>query len=72
MTETGYRIQGVTGQMLAARHRGGTGASVVLETHHSAVVLAALDGLGGLRGVQTRTPTLEDVYLDRIRSEHAR
>ena len=30
-----------------------------------------LDALAGLRGVQTRTPTLEDVYLDRIRSERA-
>ncbi len=48
------------------------GPSVVLETHDSAAVLAGLDRLAGLRGVQTRTPTLEDVYLDRTRSERAR
>ncbi|MEU3793904.1 ABC transporter ATP-binding protein [Streptomyces fructofermentans] len=39
------------------------GGSLVLETHTSGRVLSALDAMGGLEGVQTRTPTLEDVYL---------
>lgn len=39
------------------------GGSLVLETQVSGKVLSALDALGGLDGVQTRTATLEDVYL---------
>ncbi|MFE7617381.1 ABC transporter ATP-binding protein [Streptomyces sp. NPDC057496] len=37
--------------------------ALVLETLESGKVLAALDALGGLQGVQTRTASLEDVYL---------
>ncbi|MFD6275877.1 ATP-binding cassette domain-containing protein [Streptomyces sp. NPDC060209] len=40
------------------------GGSLVLETHTTGRVLSALDQLVGLDGVQTRTPSLEDVYLD--------
>jgi ABC-2 type transport system ATP-binding protein len=47
------------------------GPSLVIETHDSPQVLRRLDEVAGLRGVQTRTPTLEDVYLHRIRSELA-
>jgi ABC-2 type transport system ATP-binding protein len=47
------------------------GPSVVLETHDTDAVLTGLDAVAGVRGVQTRTPTLEDVYLDCIRSERA-
>ncbi|MEU6943580.1 ABC transporter ATP-binding protein, partial [Streptomyces rubiginosohelvolus] len=36
---------------------------VVLETLTSGPVLAAVDGIAGLQGVQTRTASLEDVYL---------
>ncbi|MFD5568487.1 ABC transporter ATP-binding protein [Streptomyces cadmiisoli] len=39
------------------------GGSLVLETQVSGQVLSALDARGGLDGVQTRTATLEDVYL---------
>ncbi|MEU9337679.1 ABC transporter ATP-binding protein [Streptomyces sp. NPDC048290] len=39
------------------------GGSLVLETRVSGKVLSALDARGGLDGVQTRTATLEDVYL---------
>ncbi|MDX3433945.1 ABC transporter ATP-binding protein [Streptomyces sp. ME01-18a] len=39
------------------------GGSLVLETQASGKVLTALDARGGLDGVQTRTATLEDVYL---------
>ncbi|MFE6282166.1 ABC transporter ATP-binding protein [Streptomyces sp. NPDC057877] len=39
------------------------GGSLVLETAVSGKVLSALDARGGLDGVQTRTATLEDVYL---------
>jgi len=39
------------------------GGSLVLETQVSGRVLTALDARGGLDGVQTRTATLEDVYL---------
>ncbi|MEJ8667619.1 ABC transporter ATP-binding protein [Streptomyces sp. MS1.AVA.1] len=39
------------------------GGSLVLETKVSGKVMSALDALGGLDGVQTRTATLEDVYL---------
>lgn len=39
------------------------GGSLVLETQVSGKVMSALDALGGLDGVQTRTATLEDVYL---------
>ncbi|MER7741899.1 ABC transporter ATP-binding protein [Streptomyces sp. NPDC096538] len=39
------------------------GGSLVLETRASGRVLSALDTIGGLEGVQTRTATLEDVYL---------
>ncbi|MFF9638039.1 ABC transporter ATP-binding protein [Streptomyces bacillaris] len=39
------------------------GGSVVLETLTSGPVLAAVDGIAGLQGVQTRTASLEDVYL---------
>ncbi|MFE5795401.1 ATP-binding cassette domain-containing protein [Streptomyces sp. NPDC056503] len=40
------------------------GGSLVLETHAPGQVLSAVDRLAGLDGVQTRTPSLEDVYLD--------
>ncbi|MFE4451672.1 ATP-binding cassette domain-containing protein [Streptomyces sp. NPDC056796] len=40
------------------------GGSLVLETRTTGRVLSALDQLVGLDGVQTRTPSLEDVYLD--------
>ncbi|MEU3661472.1 ABC transporter ATP-binding protein [Streptomyces sp. NPDC032940] len=39
------------------------GGSLVLETRASGKVLSRLDARGGLDGVQTRTATLEDVYL---------
>jgi ABC-type multidrug transport system ATPase subunit len=42
------------------------GATTVIETHDSAAVLAELETMGIGRGVQTRPPTLEDVYLARI------
>jgi ABC-2 type transport system ATP-binding protein len=37
---------------------------IVLETLQSGPVLAAIDELVGLQGVQTRTTSLEDVYLE--------
>ncbi|MEU2898191.1 ATP-binding cassette domain-containing protein [Streptomyces sp. NPDC001273] len=40
------------------------GGHLVLETRATGRVLAALDAATGLDGVQTRTPSLEDVYLD--------
>lgn len=40
------------------------GGSLVLETRVSGQVLSAVDALTGLADVQTRTPTLEDVYLE--------
>ncbi|WOI61903.1 ABC transporter ATP-binding protein [Streptomyces fradiae] len=40
------------------------GGHLVLETRATGRVLAALDAVAGLDGVQTRTPSLEDVYLD--------
>ncbi|MEV6120190.1 ABC transporter ATP-binding protein [Streptomyces sp. NPDC052077] len=40
------------------------GGHLVLETRATGRVLAALDAVTGLEGVQTRTPSLEDVYLD--------
>ncbi|WP_437025044.1 ATP-binding cassette domain-containing protein [Streptomyces sp. enrichment culture] len=40
------------------------GGHLVLETKQTGRVLAALDPLTGLDGVQTRMPSLEDVYLD--------
>ncbi|MEU7118874.1 ABC transporter ATP-binding protein [Streptomyces zaomyceticus] len=40
------------------------GGSLVLETHAAGRVLAAVDRIAGLDGVQTRTASLEDVYLD--------
>ncbi|WP_406065184.1 ABC transporter ATP-binding protein [Streptomyces sp. NBC_01077] len=40
------------------------GGSLVLETHAAGRVLSAVDKLVGLDGVQTRTASLEDVYLD--------
>ncbi|EST24441.1 ABC transporter ATP-binding protein [Streptomyces niveus] len=40
------------------------GESVVLETEDSGPVLSAVDALAGLHGVQTRTASLEDVYLE--------
>ncbi|MEU9734371.1 ABC transporter ATP-binding protein [Streptomyces sp. NPDC048002] len=39
------------------------GGSLVLETRRSGPLLSALDAAGGLDGVQTRTASLEDVYL---------
>ncbi len=39
------------------------GGSLALETRVSGQVLSALDARGGLDGVQTRTASLEDVYL---------
>ncbi|MFH8727733.1 ABC transporter ATP-binding protein [Streptomyces termitum] len=40
------------------------GGSLVLETHTVGQVLSAVDRIAGLDGVQTRTASLEDVYLD--------
>ncbi|MEU8882577.1 ABC transporter ATP-binding protein [Streptomyces hydrogenans] len=40
------------------------GGSLVLETHAVGPVLTAVDRIAGLDGVQTRTASLEDVYLD--------
>ncbi len=40
------------------------GGSLVLETRTTGQVLSALDRMTGLDGVQTRTASLEDVYLD--------
>ncbi|MFB7369536.1 ATP-binding cassette domain-containing protein [Streptomyces sp. NPDC056222] len=40
------------------------GGHLVLETRATGRVLAALDAVTGLDGVQTRTPSLEDVYLE--------
>ncbi|MGQ4422839.1 ABC transporter ATP-binding protein [Streptomyces violaceoruber] len=40
------------------------GGHLVLETRATGRVLAALDAMTGLDGVQSRTATLEDVYLD--------
>ncbi|MEI7032423.1 ABC transporter ATP-binding protein [Streptomyces pratensis] len=40
------------------------GGAIVLETLASGRVLSALDQITGLQGVQTRTASLEDVYLD--------
>ncbi|GAA0913081.1 ABC transporter ATP-binding protein [Streptomyces thermoalcalitolerans] len=40
------------------------GGHLVLETRATGRVLAALDPLTGLDGVQTRSPSLEDVYLE--------
>jgi ABC-2 type transport system ATP-binding protein len=39
------------------------GAEVVVETRSAGRVLAALDGIGGLDAVRTRSATLEDAYL---------
>ncbi|MFY1675707.1 MULTISPECIES: ABC transporter ATP-binding protein [unclassified Streptomyces] len=46
------------------------GGGLVIETRASGRLLSALDALGGLEGVQTRTATLEDVYL-RLTAEAA-
>ncbi|MFD7746325.1 ABC transporter ATP-binding protein [Streptomyces sp. NPDC059698] len=40
------------------------GGSLVLETTEAGRVLAAVDAIASLQGVQTRTASLEDVYLD--------
>ncbi|OSC55205.1 ABC transporter, partial [Streptomyces sp. BF-3] len=40
------------------------GGSLVLETLAAGRVLAAVDAITGLQGVQTRTASLEDVYLE--------
>ncbi|MFE8938337.1 MULTISPECIES: ABC transporter ATP-binding protein [unclassified Streptomyces] len=40
------------------------GGHLVLETRSTGKVLSALDAVTGLDGVQTRTPSLEDVYLE--------
>ncbi|MGW1408741.1 ABC transporter ATP-binding protein [Streptomyces sp. NPDC002403] len=40
------------------------GGSLVLETRAAGQVLSAVDRITGLDGVQTRTASLEDVYLD--------
>ncbi|WP_211221070.1 ATP-binding cassette domain-containing protein [Nocardioides insulae] len=58
----------VPGVLTATRE----GPSVVIETHRPEVVRPALEDLVGRSAVQTRTPTLEDVYLDRIGSEDPR
>ncbi|OEU88853.1 ABC transporter [Streptomyces abyssalis] len=55
--EAALEIEGVD----RAEVRGG---SLVLETRVSGQVLTAVDRLVGLTGVQTRTATLEDVYLE--------
>lgn len=47
------------------------GGSLVLETQVSGQVLTAVDRLVGLAGVQTRTATLEDVYLELTGSQAA-
>ncbi|MFJ2555771.1 MULTISPECIES: ATP-binding cassette domain-containing protein [unclassified Streptomyces] len=46
------------------------GGSLVLETASSGKVLQAVDARIGLDGVQTRTATLEDVYLQLTGAEH--
>jgi ABC-2 type transport system ATP-binding protein len=46
-----------------------SGGSVVLETRHSADVLTEVGRLCGLDGVQTRTASLEDVYLELVREQ---
>lgn len=43
---------------------GEEGDGLVLETLDSGPVLAAIAELAGLQGVQTRTASLEDVYLE--------
>ncbi|MFI9123112.1 hypothetical protein ACIGW0_27585 [Streptomyces bikiniensis] len=40
------------------------GGHLVLETRSTGRVLSALDAVTGLDGVQTRTPSLEDVHLE--------
>ncbi|NUS13388.1 MAG: ABC transporter ATP-binding protein [Streptomyces sp.] len=45
--------------------------AIVLETLHSGPVLAAIDELVGLQGVQTRTASLEDVYLELTGTAHS-
>ncbi|MEN8655604.1 ABC transporter ATP-binding protein [Streptomyces sp. 21So2-11] len=40
------------------------GDTIVLETLDSGRVLAGVDAIAGLQGVQTRTASLEDVYLE--------
>ncbi|WP_351225817.1 ABC transporter ATP-binding protein [Streptomyces sp. NPDC002133] len=40
------------------------GDTIVLETMDAGHVLAAVDAIAGLQGVQTRTASLEDVYLE--------
>ncbi|MGW1885935.1 ABC transporter ATP-binding protein [Streptomyces sp. NPDC001970] len=40
------------------------GDTIVLETVDAGHVLAAVDAIAGLQGVQTRTASLEDVYLE--------
>ncbi|MFE6099204.1 ABC transporter ATP-binding protein [Streptomyces laurentii] len=50
-------LPGVDGVMVQGGH-------LVLETRATGQVLSALDARGGLDGVQTRTPSLEDVYLE--------
>ncbi|WP_405820474.1 ABC transporter ATP-binding protein [Streptomyces sp. NBC_00838] len=47
------------------------GDSIVLETEDSGPVLSAVDALAGLHGVQTRTASLEDVYLELTGSPQA-
>jgi ABC-2 type transport system ATP-binding protein len=39
------------------------GDEVVLETEDPGPVLSAVEKIAGLQGVRTRTPSLEDVYL---------
>jgi ABC-2 type transport system ATP-binding protein len=46
------------------------GGSVVLSTRSAGRVLAAVSDVAGLDGVQTRTATLEDVYLELTGTEH--
>lgn len=47
------------------------GDMVVLETEDSGTVLAAVEKAAGLHGVQTRTASLEDVYLELTGSSDA-
>ncbi|MFE5486151.1 ABC transporter ATP-binding protein [Streptomyces sp. NPDC056527] len=55
--ERARSLPGVDGVLVQGGH-------LVLETRATGRVLAALDTVTGLDGVQTRTPSLEDVYLD--------
>ncbi|MFJ8128219.1 ABC transporter ATP-binding protein [Streptomyces hydrogenans] len=59
------RLDEATARAIEGVERVGVqGGSLVLETHAVGPVLTAVDRIAGLDGVQTRTASLEDVYLD--------